>query len=75
MSSRVLNRYQTYWSISLSHFNFMITYCPGSQQSRSDALLRCSYLAFKERGITYDQQYSVLLKPKRFLSESYKLRH
>jgi hypothetical protein len=32
MSVQVLNRRQARWSISLSCFNFMITYCPSSQQ-------------------------------------------
>jgi hypothetical protein len=31
MSARVLNRRQACWSLSLSHFNFMITYRPSSQ--------------------------------------------
>jgi len=38
MSAKVLNRRQARWSISLSRFNFVITYCPGSKQIRSDAL-------------------------------------
>jgi hypothetical protein len=48
MSAQVLNRHQTRWNISLSRFNFMIMYRPGSQQGRSDALSRRSYLAPKE---------------------------
>jgi hypothetical protein len=67
MSARVLNRRQAHWSISLSRFNFMITYRPGSQQGRSDALSRRSYLAPKEGDAVYDQQHSMLLKPKRLL--------
>jgi hypothetical protein len=54
MSARVLNRHQAHWSISLSRFNFMITYRPGFQQSRSDALSRRSYLAPKEGDVAYD---------------------
>jgi hypothetical protein len=45
----------------------MITYRPGSQQGRSDALSRCSYLAPKEEDAAYDQQYLVFLKPERLL--------
>jgi hypothetical protein len=55
MSTRVLNRRQAHWNISLSRFYFMIMYRPGSQQSRSDALSKRSYLAPKERDVTYDQ--------------------
>jgi hypothetical protein len=65
MSTRVLNRHQARWSISLSRFNFMITYHFGSQQVQSDAMLRRSYLVLKEGDATYDQQHSMLSKPKR----------
>jgi hypothetical protein len=67
MSARVLNRRQAHWSISLSRFNYMIIYRPGSQQGRSDALSRHSYLAPKEGDAIYDQQHLVLLKPERLL--------
>lgn len=67
MSARVLNRRQARWSISLSRFNFVITYRPGSQQIRSDALSRRAYLAPKEGDAAYDQQQSTLLKPEQFL--------
>jgi hypothetical protein len=45
----------------------MITYRPGSQQGRSDALLRRSYLVSKEREAPYDQQYFDFLRPDRLL--------
>jgi hypothetical protein len=48
MSAWVLNRRQTRWSISLSCFNFMITYRSGSQQGQSDALSRHSFLVSKK---------------------------
>ena len=67
MSSRVLNRRQARWSISLSRFDFVITYRPGSQQGKSDALSRRSYLAPKEGDAAYDQQHTALLKPKQLL--------
>ena len=63
MSAKVLNRRQARWSISLSRFNFIITYRPETQQIRSDALSRRAYLAPKEGDATYDQQRSTLLKP------------
>ena len=47
----------------LSRFNFIITYRPGTQQIRSDALSRRAYLAPKEGDAAYDQQRSTLLKP------------
>jgi hypothetical protein len=40
MFAKVLNRRQARWSISLSHFNFVITYRPGSKQIQFDALSR-----------------------------------
>ena len=61
--AKVLNRRQARWSISLSRFNFIITYRPGTQQIRSDALSRRAYLAPKEGDAAYDQQRSILLKP------------
>ncbi len=63
MSAKVLNRRQARWSISLSRFNFVITYRPGSQQIRSDALSRRAYLAPKEGDAAYDQQKTILIKP------------
>ena len=63
MSAKVLNRRQARWSISLSRFNFVITYRPGSQQIRSDALSRRAYLAPKEGDAAFDQQRSTLIKP------------
>ena len=63
MSAKVLNRRQARWSISLSRFNFVITYRPGTQQIRSDALSRRAYLAPREGDAAYDQQRSILLKP------------
>jgi hypothetical protein len=72
MFAWVLNRHQARWSISLSRFNFMITYCPRSQQGQSDALSRHSYLALKEGDVTYDQQHSIFLKPEQLLLKTLK---
>ena len=63
MSAKVLNQRQAQWSISLSRFNFIITYRPGTQQIRSDALSRRAYLIPKKGDAAYDQQRSTLLKP------------
>ena len=63
ISAKVLNQQQAQWSISLSCFNFIITYRLGTQQIRSNALSRRAYLAPKEGDATYDQQRSTLLKP------------
>jgi hypothetical protein len=55
MTTRVLNRHQARWNMSLSQFNFVITYWPGKQQGLSDALSRQSYLAPKEGEAAYEQ--------------------
>ncbi|GGV51944.1 hypothetical protein GCM10010495_81720 [Kitasatospora herbaricolor] len=52
--------------MSLSKFNFIITYRPGKQQSLSDALSRHSYFAPKEGDAAFEQQRTVLLKPEQF---------
>lgn len=66
MSARVLNRRQARWSMSLSRFDFIITYRPGKQQGLSDALSRRSYFAPKEGDAAFEQQRTVLLKPEQF---------
>jgi len=66
MSARVLNRRQARWNMSLSRFDFVITYRPGKQQGLSDALSRRSYLAPKAGEAAFDQQCTTLLKPEQF---------
>ena len=66
MSFRVLNRHQARWNMSLSRFNFVITYRPEKQQGLSDALSRRSYLAPKAGEAAFDQQCRTLLKPELF---------
>ena len=66
MSARVLNRRQARWSMSLSRFDFKITYRPGSQQGKSDALSRRSYFAPKAGEAAFYQQQTILLKPEQF---------
>ena len=66
MSARVLNCHQTRWSMSLSSFEFIITYQLGKQQGLSDALCRRSYFALKDRDEAFEQQRTVLLKPEQF---------
>jgi len=66
MSSRVLNRRQARWNMSLSRFDFVITYWPTKQQGLSDALSRRSYLTPKAGEATFDQQCTTLLKPEKF---------
>jgi hypothetical protein len=63
MSTKVLNRRQVRWSISFLRFNFVITYCLGSKQIRSDVLSRRAYLAPREGDVAYDQQKTTLIKP------------
>jgi hypothetical protein len=52
--------------MSLSRFDFVITYRPGKQQGLSDALSRRSYLAPKFGEAAFDQQCTTLLKPEQF---------
>jgi hypothetical protein len=66
MTSRVLNRRQARWNMSLSRFDFVIMYRPGKQQGLSDALSRRSYLAPKIGEAAFDQQCATLLKPEHF---------
>ena len=62
MIACVLNCYQAHWNMSLSRFNFIITYWPGKQQGLFDALSKQSYLAPKEGEAAYEQQRTTLLK-------------
>ena len=48
MSTRILNRRQAHWNMSLSRFDFGIVHQPGKQQGLSDALSRHSNLIPKE---------------------------
>lgn len=66
MSARILNRRQARWNMSLSRFDFVITYRPGKQQGLSDALSRRSYLAPKAGEAAFDQQRTIMLKPEHF---------
>jgi 16S rRNA G1207 methylase RsmC len=52
--------------MSLSQFDFVITYCPSNLQEKSNALLQLSYLAPKEGNIILNQQKSIGLKPTNF---------
>ena len=66
MYVRVLNCRQALWNMSLSHFDFVITYQPRKQQGLLDALSQRSYLAPKEGVATYDHQRTTLIKAERF---------
>ena len=65
MSTRVLNRRQAHWNMSLSRFDFGIIHRPGKQQGLLDALSKCSNLIPKKEEAAYDQQHTTLLKPER----------
>ena len=65
MSTRVLNRRQARWNISLSRFDFGIVHRPGKQQGLLDALSKRSNLIPKEGEAAYNQQRTTLLKPER----------
>jgi hypothetical protein len=64
-NARVLNRRQARWAQFLTRFDFVITYRPGSQQGKADALSRRSYLAPRPGEPTFDLQKQVLLTPHR----------
>ena len=66
MSAQLLHRRQARWNMSLSRFDFVITYRPKKQQGLSDALSRRSYLAPKAGEAAFDQQCTTLLKPEQF---------
>ena len=53
-TARVLSRRQARWAQFLTRFNFLITYRPGAQQGKADALSRRSYLAPHPREPTFD---------------------
>jgi hypothetical protein len=52
--------------MSLSWFDFVITYRPGTLQGKPDALSRQSYLALKKGDPILDHQKSIVLKPVNF---------
>ena len=62
---RVLNRRQARWAQFLTRFNFKITYRPGKQKGKADALSRRSYLAPRPSEPTFDNQKQVILGPTR----------
>ena len=64
--ARVLNHRQARWNMSLSRFDFVITYRPRKQQELSDTLPRRSYFVPKIREFAFDQQCTTLLKPEQF---------
>jgi hypothetical protein len=68
MTARVLNRHQARWNMSLSRFDFIITYRPRKQQGLIDDLFRRSSLAPKEGYATYEQQRTTLLKTEQLRS-------
>ena len=64
-NARVLSRRQARWAQFLTRFDFLITYRPGVQQGKADALSRRSYLAPQPGEPTFDHQKQVILGPDR----------
>jgi hypothetical protein len=64
MSTKILNRRQARWSLTLSSFNFVVTYRPGTKNGKPDALTRRSGDLPKEGDERLTQQHQVILKPK-----------
>ena len=57
----VLNRRQARWAQFLTRFDFKITYRPGKQQGKANALSRRSYLAPRPSDPVFDNQKQVIL--------------
>ena len=64
-NARVLNRRQARWAQFLTRFDFKITYRPGKQQGKADALSRRSYLAPRPGDPAFDNKKQVILGPTR----------
>jgi len=64
ITTHVLNRRQAQWALSLSRFQFVITYHLGCQQRKHDVLSRCLYFVPKEGDVAYEQQCDVIIRPK-----------
>ena len=64
-NARVLSQRQARWAQFLTRFDFLITYRPGVQQGKADALSRRSYLAPQPGEPTFDHQKQVILGPDR----------
>ena len=64
-NARVLNRRQARWAQFLTCFDFKITYRPGKQQGKADALSWRSYLAPRLGNPAFDNQKQVVLGPTR----------
>ena len=65
-TTRILNRRQARWSLFLSDFDFKISYRPGSEQGKSDALSRRQEYQPQEGDLAILQQETTLLKPEIF---------
>ena len=63
MSTKLLNRRQARWSEFLSRFQFKISYRPGKQGQKPDALTRRSGDLPKEGDQRLNQQAQLVLKP------------
>jgi hypothetical protein len=64
MTVHVLSQRQAQWALSLSWFQFVITYYPRQQQGKLDVLFRHLYLTLKKGDAVYDQQCDTIIKPK-----------
>jgi len=64
MTVHVLSQRQAQWALSLSWFQFVITYCPRQQQGKPYVLFHHLYLTLKKGDAVYDQQCDTIIKPK-----------
>jgi hypothetical protein len=62
-SARVLGRRQGRWAQFLTRFHFVITYRPGIQQGKVDALSGRSYMELQPGEAAFENQKQILLGP------------
>ena len=73
MSSKCLSCRQAHWSEFLSHFNFKISYCPGSQ-CKANTLTRHSQDLPSDSDLCQDYMEQVVLKPKNIASSEIQIK-
>ncbi len=73
MTTKALNRRQARWGEELSSYDFVITYRPGKQGGKPDALTRRSGDLPSEGDLRLTQQNQALLKPRNFENTSFNM--
>ena len=60
-----MSRRQARWAQFLTRFDFVITYHPGMQQGKADALSRRSYMELRPEEAAFENHKQILLGPDR----------